>query len=101
MTEEPTLKPGDVVQLVNVNSGLKVVTVIYPYRSCRLQTPNPTRAVLIDGPRETATGLEVYDVRIADGPHRGKLVMCSPNVVRFVGRAQVKPPKRRGWSFNP
>lgn len=88
LAEEPQFKPGDVVQLVNVRSGLAVVGT--NYRGKRLLTPNPTRGVIVGEPRENAAGLPLLDVRLTDGPHRGKLVSCHPNVVRLICRARLK-----------
>jgi hypothetical protein len=99
IAQAETFPPGSVVDLVNVNSGLSVVTVFH--RSKRIQTPNPTRAVILAGPCVgEVSGFEFYHVRLTDGPHQGKLVSCSPAVIRFVARGETKPDRskrRRNW----
>ena len=91
------LRRGDVVNLVNSHG---MTAVVCRHGSNQLLTPNPTQAEIIAGPeRGEVSGVEFYHLRLTDGPHQGKLISCSPAVIRFVARGEAKPeparPKRR------
>ena len=80
------LRAGDVVRHVN-DHGSPTVAVRYGGESIRVA--NGTRSTLSGGVRRTdVPGVVLYEARVEEGEHVGKVVTCSPRALRLAGRGQ-------------